>query len=58
MQLNGENLFEAVKLWFQEGQFWGSEQSIFMGGWEAKPAQKRALLEGFKRKYVYISKGW
>lgn len=57
MGLNGENLSEAVSLGCQEGRFWGSEQSVFMAGWEAKPAQKRALLESFKRRYVYISKG-
>lgn len=42
MGLNGENLFEAVNLWSQEGQFWGSEHSVFLGKWEVKPAQKRA----------------
>lgn len=45
MGLKGGNLSEAVNLRCHEGQFWGSEQKAFMGGWDVEPTQKKTLLE-------------
>lgn len=48
MGLKGGNLSEAVNLRCHEGQFWGSEQTAFMGGWDVEPTQKKNLVRILK----------